>query len=143
MRVLIVKGVLTEEEGRTISAGHTPAEQRDRLAALLRDKGLLSAAEFEAVRVVSPTITASSTSTTDALKPEASRTAERQAAAPTVIAAVAPVRLLQVDPPTREGLIPDIKLGSGARIKLYGFFKTSVVHDSSSPQDAVESGSLA
>ncbi|HKQ53170.1 MAG TPA: hypothetical protein VJT74_12430 [Pyrinomonadaceae bacterium] len=140
VRVLIVKGVLTEEEGRTISAGGTPAEQRDRLAALLRDKGLLSAAEFEAVRVVSPTKdtpslnTASSTSTTDVLKEEAPRTAERQAAAPTVIAAVAPVRLLQVDPPKREGLIPDIKLGSGARIKLYGFFKTSVVHDSSSPQ---------
>src|SRR5882762_9210823 len=51
-----------------------------------------------------------------------------------VIAAVAPVRLLQVDPPKREGLVPDIKLGSGARIKPYGAFKTSIIYDSSSPQ---------
>jgi hypothetical protein len=120
-----------------------PANRRvmyNRLAALLRDKGLISTAEFEAVRVVAPSTetppsaATSSASTTDVLKPEASRAAEKQATAPTVIAAVAPVRLLQVDPPKREGLIPDIRLGSGARLKLYGFFKTSLVHDSSSPQ---------
>jgi hypothetical protein len=140
VRMLIVKGVLTEEEGRTVSARGTSAEQRDRLAALLRDKGLISPAEFESVRAVTPpaetprSAAISSASTTDVLKPEASRAAEKQATAPTVIAAVAPVRLLQVDPPKREGLIPDIKLGSGARLKLYGFFKTSLVHDSSSPQ---------
>jgi hypothetical protein len=51
-----------------------------------------------------------------------------------VIAAVAPVRLLGIDPPKRDVLIPDIKLGTGARLKLYGFFKTSIIHDSSSPQ---------
>ena len=139
VRMLIAKGVLTEDEGRTVSARGTPAEQRDRLAALLRDKGLISPAEFEAVRAVAPpaetpSVASSSASITDVLKPEASRAAEKQATAPTVIAAVAPVRLLQVDPPKREGLIPDIKLGSGARLKLYGFFKTSLVHDSSSPQ---------
>src|SRR6185369_16448131 len=39
-----------------------------------------------------------------------------------------------IDSPKREGLIPDIKLGSGARLKFYGIFKTSIVHDSSSPQ---------
>jgi hypothetical protein len=42
--------------------------------------------------------------------------------------------LLGIDAPKREGLIPDIKLGTGARLKLYGFFKTSFIHDSSSPQ---------
>src|SRR5205085_6491441 len=52
----------------------------------------------------------------------------------TVVAAVAPVRLLGIDSPKREGLIPDIKLGTGARLKLYGIFKTSIIHDSSSPQ---------
>jgi hypothetical protein len=30
-------------------------------------------------------------------------------------------------------LIPDIKLGSGAKLKLYGFFKASVISDSSNP----------
>ena len=51
-----------------------------------------------------------------------------------MIAAVAPIRLLPIDVPQREGLIPDLKLGSGARIKPYGYFKTSVIRDSSSPQ---------
>ena len=50
VRVLVTKGVLTTEEARGITAAATPAEQRDRLAALLRDKGVISAAEFEAIR---------------------------------------------------------------------------------------------
>lgn len=49
VRVLVTKGVLTSEEARGITAAATPAEQRDRLAALLRDKGVISAAEFEAI----------------------------------------------------------------------------------------------
>ncbi len=30
-----------------------------------------------------------------------------------------PQPVLPIDPPKREGLIPDIKLGAGARLKLY------------------------
>lgn len=138
VRMLIAKGVLTADEGRSISAVSNAAEQRDRLAVLLRDKGLISTAEYEAVRSVAPSTDAlplasapsaeqASAKKTESVKPS-------QQAAPTVIAAIAPLRLLQVDPPKREGLIPDIKLGSGARIKLYGFFKTSIIHDTSSPQ---------
>jgi hypothetical protein len=41
--------------------------------------------------------------------------------------------MLPIDLPKREGLIPDVKIGAGARLKLYGFFKTSIIHDSSSP----------
>lgn len=138
VRVLISKGVLSEIEGRTISTGGTPSEQRDRLATLLRDKGLLSAGEYEAVRTVAPTEEKPetlATSTGNAGSATAESTSKRQTpAAPTVIAAVAPVRLLGIDSPKREGLIPDIKLGTGARVKLYGFFKTSIIHDSSSPQ---------
>src|SRR5260370_20609925 len=52
---------------------------------------------------------------------------------PSVIVAVAPIPLLPIEAQAREGLIPDLKLGSGARIKPYGFFKTSLIHDSSSP----------
>jgi hypothetical protein len=139
IRVLVAKGVLTSDEGRAIGAGGNPAEQRDRLAALLRDKGLITEAEFEGVRTVATSVVATSPTVAlpaeraSATKPEGSQ-ATQAAAAPPVIAAVAPLRLLQVDPPKREGLIPDIKLGSGARVKLYGFFKTSIIHDSSSPQ---------
>jgi hypothetical protein len=144
VRVLVAKGVLTADEARTISVAATPAEQRDRLAALLRDKGLISSSEYEAVRAVAPSSDASSPAAdasvergsatrTESANASASPRAAAQPTTPTVIAAVAPVRLLQVDPPKREGLIPDIKLGTGARIKPYGFFKTSIIHDSSSP----------
>ena len=142
VRVLMAKGVLTAEEGRSVSAAATPAGQRDRLASLLRDKGLLSQAEYEAVRGVVPADTgASPTAERVAATSAARKTVEAQreqtpsaAPTPSVIAAVAPARLLQVDPPKREGLIPDLKLGTGARVKFYGIFKTSVIHDTSSPQ---------
>jgi hypothetical protein len=137
------KGLLTESEARVISESGTAVEQRDRLANLLRDKGIISAAEYEAVRTVTPVGNAVALSvkpTAETLDdtrreepPKESVSAPQPAQTPTVIAAVAPTRLLPIDFPKREGLIPDIKLGTGARIKLYGFFKTSIIHDSSSP----------
>ncbi|HSL55342.1 MAG TPA: hypothetical protein VK868_13150 [Pyrinomonadaceae bacterium] len=133
VRVLQAKGILTETEARAITSNASPAEQRDRLAALLRDKGVISATEFDAIRAPAAppeikTITAEyKTSSPPPVAPAPQPT-------PAVIAAVAPVRLIGIDVPKREGLIPDIKLGTGARLKLYGIFKTSVVHDSSSPQ---------
>src|SRR5256714_1130029 len=137
VRVLLAKGVITAEEARAVVGAGAPAEQRDRLAALLRDKGLISDAEYESVRAVPPSGDAARAAAASPVQAGAQKAeAQKPAPAPTpsVIAAVAPLRLLQVDPSKREGLIPDIKLGSGARVKLYGFFKTSLIHDSSSPQ---------
>jgi hypothetical protein len=144
IRVLVNKGILTAVEGRSISGSRNVIEQRDRLASLLRDKGLLSAAEYEAVRTITPAeaLARLPSASSGSLELEPASTSEpalevasnSQPPPPTVIAAVAPVRLLGIDPPKREGLIPDIKLGTGARVKLYGFFKTSIIHDSSSPQ---------
>jgi hypothetical protein len=135
VRVLQAKGILTETEARAITANASPAEQRDRLAALLRDKGVISATEFEAVRAPSSSPLPEMKTTTAVYKTNIPPpvTPEPQAT-PAVIAAVAPVRLQGIDAPKREGLIPDIKLGTGARLKFYGIFKTSVIHDSSSPQ---------
>src|SRR6266404_3675932 len=127
VRVLVTKGVLTTEEARAITVNASPAEQRDRLATLLRDKGVISAGEFEAVRTVAPTENvALKTMNADyrSSAPEKPAVAP-QPSPPTVIAAVAPVRLLGIDTPKRDGL-PDIKLGTGARLKLYGIFKTSI-----------------
>jgi hypothetical protein len=46
------------------------------------------------------------------------------------IPAIAPVRLLSIGiPKDPKGIIPDIKLGSGAMINPYGFFKASAVYD--------------
>jgi hypothetical protein len=136
IRVLISKGVLSADEGRAIGAGGSPGEQRDRLAALLRTKGLISDAEFEAVRTVAPAmdeVASAREGNPQDTKPQGPATAPKAAATPTVIPAIAPLRPLQVDPSKREGLIPDIQLGSGAKLKLYGFFKASIIHDTSSP----------
>jgi len=134
IRLLQSKGVLTEVEARSITATGTAAEQRDRLAVLLRDKGIISASELDAVRTT-PAPSVVKTITADYKTSSANPTnAEPQSTPPKVIAAVAPTRLLGIDAPKREGLIPDIKLGSGARLKLYGIFKASIIHDSSSPQ---------
>jgi hypothetical protein len=134
VRVLQTKGILTETEVRAITANASPAEQRDRLAVLLRDKGVISATEFDAVHA--PSASTEIKTITAEYKPSSPPppAAPEPQATPAVIAAVAPVRLTGIDVPKREGLIPDVKLGTGARLKFYGIFKTSVIHASSSPQ---------
>ena len=133
IRVLQSKGILTEAETRAITANASREEQRDRLAALLRDKGVISTSEFEEIRTPA-TPSAMKTIAADYKTSSVQPILPTPQPAPAAIAAVAPVRLLGIDVPKREGLIPDIKLGTGARLKLYGIFKTSVIHDSSSPQ---------
>jgi len=144
LRLLISKGLLTTDEAETVISYGSTARQRDRLAILLKDKGLISTAEFDALRLDAPAsfdtdsnavrvIAASSSSNGSNGSNAPSATAHKPAPAPSVIAAVAPIRLLPIEPQAREGLIPDLKLGSGARVKPYGYFKTSIIHDSSSP----------
>jgi hypothetical protein len=53
--------------------------------------------------------------------------------APSFVPAINPIRPLPIDAPKNDGLIPDVRLGSGAKMKIYGFYKTSVVYDSSDP----------
>ena len=129
LKLLLSKGLLTPAEAQTILNASNPAEQRDRLVALLKDKGVISAAEYEALH---PTVT--NNAARPAAEPAVKVNTVAKQNTPPVIAAIAPVRLLPIDVPQREGLIPDLKLGSGVRVKPYGYFKTSVIHDSSSPQ---------
>jgi len=135
LKLLVDKQLLTNEESRSIVSAGDPHQQRDRLATLLKNKGLISAEELNALNTpasIGPSSTpvaAESTSNNTVAATKATPRAE-----PAVIAAVAPIRLLPIDTPARGGLVPDIKLGSGSRLKPYGYFKTSVIHDSSSPQ---------
>jgi hypothetical protein len=46
---------------------------------------------------------------------------------------VAPIRALQNNPVRRDGLIPDLRLGSGGKLKFYGFIRASIMHSTSSP----------
>jgi hypothetical protein len=148
LKLLVNKGLVTSAEAESVLSAGDAAKQRDRLAALLKEKGLISAEEFASLqpaaevaanntfasgdRVASREGPASTERT--AAKASAAPAAPQQPSPPRVIAAVAPTRLLPIDAPQREGLIPDIKLGTGVRLKPYGYFKTSLIHDSSSPQ---------
>ncbi|MDX6402957.1 MAG: hypothetical protein QOH70_412 [Blastocatellia bacterium] len=131
LRLLVSKGLLTTEEAALVLSSGTQAQQHDRLATLLKDKGLISNAEFDALQTNAPAPVSSNSNASSGRAPSAG--APKPVPPPSVIAAVAPIRLLPIEPQAREGLIPDLKLGSGARIKPYGYFKTSVIHDSSSP----------
>jgi hypothetical protein len=132
VQVLVSKGVLTKAEAGSISG--TPAEQRDRLAKLLVDKGVITPAEYSTMASSAATLKpAVSTQTTTTTTTTTTQTAPAKPPAPTVIPAVAPVRVLQFEPSKPGGLIPDIKLGSGAKLKLYGFLKATAAYDSSSP----------
>jgi hypothetical protein len=131
---LVSKGLLTTEEAAGVLSAGTSALQHDRLATLLKDKGLISNAEFDALQ--STMVSSGSglnVNATPSISDLPAAAVPKPVAPPPVIAAVAPVRLLPIEPQARQGLIPDLKLGSGARIKPYGYFKTSIIHDSSSP----------
>ena len=161
LRLLQSKGIVSATEAQEIT-GADPVQQRVRLAEVLHRKGLLSESEMQEVVGVAPTngwnspaagwgaptLTAAlPISPAPAPAPSAPpATPAPAAAAPTpvkaatpavnqtgFVPAVAPLRVLQVDPIKKDGLIPDIKLGSGARLKLYGFVKASAIYDSSSP----------
>ncbi|MFB3917731.1 MAG: hypothetical protein ACE14M_13445 [Terriglobales bacterium] len=129
VQVLVQKGVLTSSDAHTITG--TPAEQRDRLAQLLREKGVLSASDLNSVQGSLPAGTFVPVTYTEQAKPAAP--AEAKPAAPRVIPAIAPIRVFQLEPSKPGGLIPDVKLGSGARLKFYGYFKLDSAYDSSDP----------
>src|SRR5271167_3030051 len=52
--------------------------------------------------------------------------------APTVVPAIAPVRVLSLDPAKKEGLTPGIMLG-GVTVTPYGFIKATAAYDSLDP----------
>jgi hypothetical protein len=136
LQLLVTKGVLNADEARSLSG--TPAEQRARLLDLLRQKGVLSATDYDSLTTPSASsqVAGNLVASTSPILPAAvANPPEPQPAKPAppkFIPAVAPVRVLALDPPKREGLIPDLKIGP-VRVKPYGFFKTSAVYDSSSP----------
>lgn len=123
--VLVMKGVLQPAEANAIRNA-APDAAFQMLVETLTRKGVVSAEELApvAVPVAKPVEPAQSAQT---------RSAPAKPAAPKVIPAVAPLRVLQLEPAKPEGMVPDLKLGSGARVKLYGLVKASVIYDTSSP----------
>ncbi len=141
VQLLQSKGVLTAQEATAINQAATPAEQQSRLTQLLYSKGLITQDEYKATAAAEASRASESDGTwiraaahVSAGEPEPAMAMPPQApGAPAVIPAVAPVRVLGAEPPKAGGMVPDIKLGSGAKLKLYGFIKSTASYDTSNP----------
>jgi hypothetical protein len=130
VRVLVSKRVISEYEALEIAAGDSN-RHRAALIALLRTKGILT--DSEAGELAGGPA-AATVKTVAAIGMEPALVKPMPAARPTsVISAYAPIRVLPVDPVKKDSIVPDIRLGSGARLKLYGMVKASLIYDSSSP----------
>ena len=140
VRVLESKGILTQAEADTINTA-APTDQRAKLAQILLDKGLISESDYRQVSNAAPRAVGVEYSPVNGIMDASYEVYDPQAAAkpaeapkaPPIIPAVAPIRVLQLEPAKPGGLVPDIKLGSGAKMKLYGFFKSSIQYDTSLP----------
>lgn len=144
VRVLQGKGILTAEEVAQLRQASSASDADQRLAKLLLMKGVISQGDYDQT-VGTPNMINASNAGTSSPTPIAAvyrvplnngasvapaRTPPPEG--PKVVPAVAPLRVLPIDVPKQGGLIPDIKLGSGASLKLYGFFKASAVEDTAS-----------
>jgi hypothetical protein len=148
--LLQAKGILTAGEVDAINHASSAEEANARLAQLLVQKGLISQQEYTATSVspvsmaaIAPGVDAASKTNSgprliNAVQQSSMQPPSTPTGTPPVpqdrpyIAAVAPLRVLPIDVPKQGGLIPDIRLGSGANLKLYGFFKASAISDTAS-----------
>ena len=146
VRVLQAKGILSADEVAQLAQASSASDADQRLAKLLLMKGVISQADYDqtvsTTSVINASAPASSSPTVVAavyrvpvnnvnvssVAPARTPPAEE----PKVIPGVVPLRVLPIDIAKQGGLIPDIKLGSGANMKLYGFFKASAVSDTAS-----------
>ena len=142
--VLVMKGVLAPAEANAIRNAPPQAEFQ-MLVDVLKQKGVLSAADVTVAAAPSaapaapsaaPPAPAASATPATALDVQAPAQAVAQAPikppGPTVASAVTPLRVLPLDPPVREGLVPAFKIGP-IKVTPYGFIKATAIHDSSNP----------
>ncbi len=155
VRLLQTKGILSAEEAASVLDSFAAEPSEGRLAKLLLSKGLITQQEYaETVKAFAQTPNSSGSFAAQAVPPAAAytpgggpandaslvpgdpqpRAVQGAAKPPEVkfIPAVAPLRVLPIALPKKEGLLPDIKLGSGARLRPYGFFKISAVQQTTS-----------
>lgn len=150
--VLVMKGVLAPNEANSIRNA-APTAQFQALVEALTRKGVVSAADLTnateaparpaaavaAVPGEAPTASADAdtsvqvTSQSQATQPgPGPQTNVPKAPGPSVVAAIAPLRVLPVDPPKKDGLNAAFKMGP-VKMTPYGFIKATGVYDSSSP----------
>jgi hypothetical protein len=156
VRLLQVKGILTDAEVAQINQTSSPADSNQRLANLLLSKGVISQSDYNRAFGAATVLNASAPASTNAVvipavyrEPVNASASVARAAnpaapaltsppnpvpsdAPAVIPAITPTRVFPVGGLPREGLKPALSIGN-LHITPYGFIKATFVHDSSSP----------
>jgi len=138
--LLVKKGILTSSEASSLRNVSGSAGM-DQLLLLLKAKGVVSdseAADLKAAADAEPTHSIMDTEAPgmgnfNLTTPQAAAQAKPAETGPTVVPAIAPLRVLPIGPPTKEGLIGGLKLGSGAWLSPYGFIKSTAAYDSYNP----------
>ena len=136
------EGSLAPSEARELENAAPDAEFNLLIEALTR-KGVIATATcrppmLQAQRQpqrLEPIVAVASASSPLALPRSTSAQAATKPAAPAVrgvVPAVAPLRVLPVDPPVKDGLYAAFKMGA-VKMTPYGFIKASAARDSSSP----------
>jgi hypothetical protein len=136
--LLLKKGILSATEADSLrnAAGSGGMEQ---LLLILKAKGIVNDSDVDALKTA-----ISDGDSVHALVdvesgPQGGVQAAGKAAAPkaperpAVIPAVAPTRVLALDAPKKDGLVPALKLGA-VRVTPYGFIKATAAYDTSSPR---------
>ncbi len=138
--LLVKKGILTTTEASSLRnvSGSAGMEQ---LLLLLKAKGVVN--DAEAAELKSATAEAESMhslvdtesgplTSANLVSGQAAQAKPPEPTGPTVIPAIAPLRVLPLDPPVKEGLAPALKLGA-VRVTPYGFIKATAAYDSLDP----------
>jgi hypothetical protein len=137
LQILVSKGILSQGEANSLGAAST-----QQLLLLLKQKGLLSDSDMAALQGGIPEragdhmlsdikysdnlVTASVGQAGGQAKPK------EPPAPPPVIPAIAPLRVLPIDPPAKEGVVPGFTLGP-VKVRPYGFIKATMAYDSYDP----------
>src|ERR1017187_3389508 len=139
--LLVKKGILTTAEANSLRSMPGSAGMQQ-LLLLLKAKGVVNDSEAAELKSAADADTLHSLVDTESgptqyaslTTPGAGQAAApKEAPGPVVIPAIAPVRVLPLDAPVKEGLAGALKLGA-VRMTPYGFIKASANYDSSSPR---------
>src|SRR5208337_669888 len=137
LNALVKKGILAPTEANAIRNAAPAAEFQLLIEALSR-KGILSAADLAAAANPAPAAAEDSEAAVSLSSAEPANSSQAPAATPPapapppVVAAIAPLRVLPVDPPVKDGLNAAFKMGP-VKMTPYGFIKATAAYDSSSP----------
>ena len=138
--LLVKKGILTASEAGSLR-NVSGAAGMNELLQLLKAKGVVNDSEVTELKAAADAEPTHSIVDAESGIVQSANLTSPQAQAkpaepkgPTVVPAIAPVRLLPVDVPNRGLLDTGFKLGSGARIMPYGFIKATAQYQSSQPR---------